>query len=189
EGRLSHDDFNEAARSVMNANGRHVNWQTIRNWLRNFAKRGGRFLLDQRGRPTKTASFLEDNTIKVQAREWLRTKLRAARSRSSARVTGEGVLTIDMFHCRCNAVPLMPMLEAESSRKPISRTSCRSWLKLLGFSFKPQSKNIYYDSHEREDVVRDRMEKLVMLKVLEEVTAHFTGKNCEEMRWPLLHPN
>ena len=27
-----------------------------------------------------------------------------------------------------------------------------------------------------------------MLKALEEVTVTFTGKNCEDVRWPVLHP-
>ena len=43
---------------------------------------------------------------------------------------------------------------------------------------------IYYDGHERRDVKVDRAEKLVMLKVLEEVTVKFGGADCEIVIWP-----
>ena len=56
-----------------------------------------------------------------------------------------------------------------SKRKPIDeRTACR-WLHTLGFSYKSHKKMIFFDGHERPDVVADRAEKLVMLHVLREV--------------------
>jgi hypothetical protein len=98
-------------------------------------------------------------------------------------------LTLDRFHRWCNGTLLKPKLDADSRLKPISINTANNWLtKQLGFSYRSHTKSIYYDGHEREDVVRDRMEKMVILKVLEEVTVHFGGINCEDVHWPLLHP-
>ena len=97
-------------------------------------------------------------------------------------------LTVRLFCKWCNETLLKQHFEKDSRLKPIHETTARSWLLALGFKYKSHSKSIYYDGHEREDVVRDRMEKLVMAKVLEEVTVHFGGVNCNEVHWPLLHP-
>ena len=80
------------------------------------------------------------------------------------------------------------MLDGDRRLKPISSSTALEWLEKLGFEHKAHTKSIYYDGHEREDVVLDRGVRLVMLKVLEEVTVTFGGRDCEEIRWPLLFP-
>ena len=83
---------------------------------------------------------------------------------------------------------LKPIMDANPQLKPITSTTALEWLDTLGFQHKAHTKSIYYDGHEREDVVRDRMEKLAMLKATEEVTVTFGGRDCDQTCWPLLHP-
>ena len=97
-------------------------------------------------------------------------------------------LTLTIFHRWINGSLLAEKLAANCRLKPVCWSTVHKWLHKLGFSYKSHTKSIYYDGHEREDVVQDRAEKLVMLKVLEEVTVTFIGVNCEETRWPVLHP-
>ena len=92
------------------------------------------------------------------------------------------------FRIWCNSVLLEQKLEADPRLKKIGHATALAWLEKLGFSFCAHTKSIYYDGHERDDVVMDRAEKLAMLKALEEVTVHFSGANCEVVVWPELFP-
>eukprot|EP00966_Prymnesium_polylepis_P165513 3826346-Prymnesium_polylepis.1 len=57
-------------------------------------------------------------------------------------------------------------------------------MKSLGFSYERHKKGMYFDGHERADVVVDRDEKMVMLQVLAEVLVTFEGPECETVVWP-----
>jgi hypothetical protein len=61
------------------------------------------------------------------------------------------------------------LLGPAKQRQPISEATAWRWLKTLGFGYKSHKKMIFFDGHERSDVVADRTEKLVMLHVLKEV--------------------
>lgn len=161
-----------------------VNWQTVRRWLVRYVRHEGKVLLERRGRHTSTQSFLSDTNKKEQALVYLRQQMALTRAKNS----GVPPLTIATFHKWCNSELLAPELAADPRRKPIAFHTARAWLLKLGFRFQAHTKSIYFDGHERPDVVRDRMEKLVTLKVLTEVTVSFIGRDCEEVRWPVLHP-
>ena len=176
--------YEEASKSVVKPNGKSVNWQTVRRWLRDFAACGGRLQLDQRGRCPTTNSFLSDNTLRQLALEWLREQMRLTRAKN----IDSPPLTVTNFHRWINSTLLKSKFEADSRLKPVDAVTALRWLYKLGFQHKSHTKSIYFDGHEREDVVRDRMEKLAMLKALEEVTVTFVGKDCGEVRWPLMHP-
>lgn len=175
--------YEEAAFVATTPNGGHVNWQTVRIWLGAFISNGGKVRFDQRGRKPKTASYLNDEAIKTQALEWLREQLRQMRAKN----VGAPNLTVHSFWKWCNGTLLKPLLDATRSLNPIGHSTARAWLLELGFKYKGHAKSIYYDGHERADVIQDRAEKLVMMAVLEEVTVTFSGKNCEVVNWPLLH--
>ena len=217
EGMPSRQAYEEAAQLVTTPRGGHVNWQTVRKWLASFISMRGQIRFDERGRKPKTRSFLDDPEVKAAALQWLREQLQSLRAKNvdSPTLTVHSfcrwwnqsllkpqlnldsrlkpihvtpTLTVHSFCRWCNQSLLKPQLDSDSRLKPIHVTTALMWLQRLGFKYKSHSKSIYYDGHEREDVVRDRMEKLVMAKVLEEVTVHFGGVNCDEVRWPLLHP-
>jgi hypothetical protein len=183
-GKGAREAYEEAAKLVTKANGNHMNWQTVRRWLGAFVEDNGRLRFDQRGRKPSTHSFLRDADIKESALAYVRAQLQLTRAKNSS----VPPLTIDKFHRWCNDVLLKPLLEQDPRLRKIAKSTAHGWLLHLGFEFKSHTKSIYYDGHEREDVVRDRAEKLVMLAVLEEVTVTFSGKNSETVVWPLLHP-
>ena len=183
-GRVSQDAYNEAAKSVYTPNGKPVSWQTVRQWLTRFCAAGGKLHLDMRGRKPSTESYLSDNDVKEQAVAWLREQLRLMRAKN----IDSPPLTVSTFHRFCNSTLLAPKMANDSRMKPISAQTALNWLHALGFGYKSHTKSIYFDGHERDDVVRDRMEKIATLKALDEVSVTFIGKNCDEARWPLLHP-
>ena len=165
DGRGSRDCYDEAARSVVIGNGHQVNWQTVRRWVMTYVGNCGHIRPDGRGRHTSCESFLDDADTKRKAQEWLRCNVRSGQ----ARTAGVVPLTTLHFWRWCNENLLTDQLRADSARKPIHLSTSSRWLQKLGFLYKQHTKTIYFDGHERNDVVEDRMEKLVMLKVLEEV--------------------
>ena len=162
DGRTGRECYEEAARSVVTGKaGRQVNWQTVRRWVGTYVGLGGRIQPDGRGRHTSAESFLDDGDAKEKSREWLRLNVRSGQ----ARTAGEMPLTTLHFWRWCNDTLLHDLLQANAARKPISLSTASRWLVKLGFLYRKHTKTIYFDGHEREDVVQDRMEKLVMLKV------------------------
>ncbi|CAI2181760.1 7517_t:CDS:1, partial [Funneliformis geosporum] len=54
---------------------------------------------------------------------------------------------------------IIPALRIEK-KTSISHSTAREWLHILGRQYKDHSKNIYFDGHEREDVVANRSQFL-----------------------------
>jgi hypothetical protein len=62
---------------------------------------------------------------------------------------------------------LFPSVGIEN-KKTISNTTAREWLKHFGWSFRTGKKDIYYDGHERPDVLAYRQEFLAEMLQLEQ---------------------
>ncbi|GBB88135.1 hypothetical protein RclHR1_14660006 [Rhizophagus clarus] len=83
---------------------------------------------------------------------------------------------------------LFSQLGIDESKKSISiKTSC-VWLKKLGLIPQSRKKGIYFDGHEREDVVEYRKEFLDKILIYEKFMPTFEGKNIEQKN-PVLLPN
>jgi hypothetical protein len=54
------------------------------------------------------------------------------------------------------------------NKKSISNTTVRTWLKHFGWTFRTGAKDIYYDGHERPDVLEYRQKFLVEMAQLEQ---------------------
>ena len=169
--------YERAGKTVVRHDGTPTYWKTVRKWLRTFIINGGMVLLDDRGRHTKTHSYLSDPDIKARAIAWVREQLRNLRKKNN----DDPPPSIDRFLQWVNTELLKEIIEQDPRRKPIGWTTAYNWLTYMGFEYNTHSKSIYYDGHERADVVIDRHEKLAMLKILEEVTVTFVGKDCEEV--------
>ena len=175
-----------AARAVILGNkAKPLTGRYVLQWLGDYVKEGGRIKPSHRGQHVSTESFLTDQKLKQRATEWLRENVQAARKKPKSGEHPTPPLNVSRFCMWINGTLLKEILaEPRTKRKPIDeRTACR-WLHALGFGYCSHKKNIYFDGHERQDVVDDRMEKMVMLKVLEEVTVRFGGDNCEIVIWP-----
>ncbi|CAM9780886.1 unnamed protein product, partial [Heterosigma akashiwo] len=78
--------------------------------------------------------------------------------------------------------------------KGIGRGTARMWLHHLGCTFKGQGKDVYYDGHERDDVVKYRKEFLARLKKYQDDTdtvvvyqdeVVYRSHECQNMYWHL----
>ncbi|PKY34514.1 hypothetical protein RhiirB3_454306 [Rhizophagus irregularis] len=99
----------------------------------------------------------------------------------------EGKITPKEYQTYVKEV-LFSRLGMEESKKLISiKTSC-IWLKKLGLIPQSRKKGIYFDGHEREDVVEYRKEFLDKMLSYEKFMPTFEGENMEQKNLVLL-PN
>ena len=100
------------------------------------------------GNPT---AILHDEEFMLTAREYIH---------SNAYRKGEPNLTTEMFHRWVN----------NNYGVSIAAETARRWLHHLGFSMCDHQKGVYFDGHERDDVVRYRTDFLDKLSKLDETT-------------------
>jgi hypothetical protein len=84
-------------------------------------------------------------------------------------------------------VELLPTIN-NSSKNKVSIRTCRNWLHELGFHPREVKKGIYYDGHEREDVVEYRKEFLDRMLVFDRLRSKFEGDEMTEIE-PRLEAN
>ena len=187
QGMLARPAFEQAATLVARPNGKHTNWQSIRKWLLEFVQQGGKLRLEGSGRKTRTRSYLNDPDVREQATKWLRDSLKKMRAKKPFEAEYEP-LTVDSFRKWINSTLLKELLEPDNRLRPICWRTARNWLRTLGCRVKSHSECIYYDSHERDDVVQDWAVKLVIARIIDEVTVRFIGRKCEDVVRPVPHP-
>jgi hypothetical protein len=98
-----------------------------------------------------------------------------------------GKTTPKQYHTFVNQV-LLTQMNLEISKKTISIKTSRIWLKKLGLKSQSRKKGIYFDGHEREDVVEYRNIFLNKMLQYEKFMPTFEGENMEQQN-PLLLPN
>ena len=131
-------------------------------------------------------TYLSEPNVRDRAVDYVRAQLRRRPTADDKTFTP---LTAESF-CRWVNQTLLPS-EAEARGqplKPIGASTAFAWLAKLGFAHKQNNKSLYYDGHEREDNVTDRMVQCVNVLVLAEVTVKFNGTDCEDVVWPQLWP-
>ena len=116
-------------------------WQArlIRSWANQWLK-NGIIVTSKRGRHAKVRSLLLHEDLKLQVTEYLRAhkfKLNVA----------DFVKFIED--------EIIPTLGIEE-KTSILYSTAQKWLHILSWKYKNHSKNIYFDGHERKDVVADR---------------------------------
>ena len=160
----------KAASTVMTGEGASpLTPRRLLQWLRDYVVAGGRISLSQRGHHAKTESYLDDPEIKSAAVSWLRRNVQASRKKPVAGEHPTPPLNVPRFLEYVNNTLLMVVLKASCGKlKPIAECTACCWLHALGFSYESHKKMIFFDGHERKDVVTDRTEKLVILLVLKE---------------------
>lgn len=166
---------------------RVVEWEGI--WMRERKIPEGK-----QGCFVKTFSWYNDEGVQLAVREWcagageskfsghlhkLRTKMFTSEitafglakavgeyldSRRAIAVINESLQ--DAAHSSASSFSLLP----DSTRRIRARTA-RRWLKKMGFVYKDVKKDVYFDGHEREDVVKYRNE--VFLKNWQEFSRRF----------------
>ena len=139
------------------------NEKTIRIWRRDFFVNKGEFFEYRRGSYARYA-VLRDEEYRDLALEWFQANSISKRSPN---------LTAAHFKTWINGI-LLPIVTAEHHPQIQQQVSVRTatrWLHGLGFHPSQSHKGVYFDGHERADVVEYRKLYLRKLKILESTHA------------------
>ena len=151
----------------------NVTEKTIRNWVYDYEVSS--FLRDsKRGKHAKTASPITDDP---EFRERFKNYVR-----ESSRVEGEKNLT-------CANLTVWVNEELGLEGEYAYKQSCiRKWLLFCNFRVMETKKGVYYDGHEREDVVKDRNERFIpeLMEILDNAVSVDESESGEVV---LIRPN
>jgi hypothetical protein len=123
----------------------------IRRWANDYYKNGA-ITTSNRGKHSKVLSPLDVDEVREDCLMWLRNKNKNALSSNLFQQLLDDYLKRKGF------------LAEESS---ISLTTTQAWLHKLNFKMWEYKKGLYYDGHEREDVVQNRQQFLVTMEAHE----------------------
>jgi len=141
----------------------------IRSWAIQYQK-NGEISMSKRGKHQKIKSIINDEDVKMKIARYLR----------GNRFT----LSINNFiKFICDEV--FPSLGYER-RKEINKDTARRWLNNMGWEYKSHQKDVYFDGHERPDVIEYRMKFLDQMKFFEKFMPIFEGEEMENIIWPAL---
>jgi hypothetical protein len=123
-----------------------IHWRTIQNWVIDFEENQGKFSECLQGK-WKRRWILEEVDLKNKAIVFLRTQQKNL----------DINLTVELFQEFLNE-DLLPNAQLNLKQMygleiPISKETARMWMLNLGFNYKAHAKDIYYDGHDRPDVV------------------------------------
>ena len=142
------------------------NEQTIRNWRNDFYENDGEFSDSAQGKHSRPY-VLDDEDCRKKALSWLR---------ENVHKKGQPNMTSAMFATWVN-VELLPNCNLPPGfPRSISPRTARKWLHDLGFTPKQYKKGLYFDGHEREDVVEYRDLYLRKIEILQ--SSHLPPPNC-----------
>lgn len=181
--------FTVASETAAEANGFAVKWgsRQLRSWTR-------RWLLirelpkSMRGRHSKTYSLLSDPAIAAELRAYVRSNKWAMNPAKLAQFTANKLVPAaaaeymgELNDCEMPTglkkymeVELFPRIHLKVGRG-ISLSSARRWLRLEGFRFIGHKKGLYFDGHDRPDVLAYRNEHfLPAMKALEYRLVRYT---------------
>ncbi|RHZ82197.1 hypothetical protein Glove_112g2 [Diversispora epigaea] len=96
------------------------------------------FPLDNRGHFQKHKRFIDDEDIALKCQQWIR---------QESRLNG---INLSQFKEYINNIILPGLGE---TKKSIGLQTARRWLKILGCKFEEYRKGMYFDGHERKDVI------------------------------------
>jgi hypothetical protein len=146
--------------------------RVIRSWAKQWSKRG-EIITSRRGRHPKIKSLLLDEDFKLRVTQYLR--------------ANKFTVTIQQFikFIEDEAIPSLGI----ETRKTIGERTAQKWLHHLGWDYKDHSKDIYFDGHEREDVVAYRNEFLQQMAGLRPRIAVYEGQNMDQIISPILPTN
>ena len=129
--------------------GEYCAW-LIRNWSKQFLK-FGTIPASNQGKYPKIKSLLWNEDINKKLQEYLVKQVSDIKVKNFKEFVESEVF---------------PKIGIEE-KKNISEKTARVWLKELGWTYQKHHKDIYYDGHERDDVVKYREIFLTQMEVFE----------------------
>jgi hypothetical protein len=185
-----------AAASVMAAKatyqGRHLNSDqrrradAIRSWAMEFKVQGG-ISSSRQGKHVKTVCGLANEDMKELCVDWLKKKKPMERDIYLLKAM------IDEKLSSASAFEITNENENENENgenmvKTVSLRTIKNYLSKWGFSFRKNVKGVFYDGHERPDVVRYRKEWAARMIGKSKLMTMYEGDNMEVEIPPTLRP-
>ncbi|KAJ8101608.1 hypothetical protein POJ06DRAFT_237718 [Lipomyces tetrasporus] len=126
--------------------------------------------LSKRGKHTKCTSALDDEEVREQCLSYFQSLPPNARSATKLKANYEQVV--------------YPEVSGSMNKATISLTTITRYLQLWGFSLKGHTKDIYYDGHERTDVVDYRKSWAATMMDYRTKMREYGGEDCSEVIMP-----
>jgi len=136
-------------------------------WTKSYLRDGFLPISDQ-GKHAKSESLLDDPDIKFAACNWLRNCPRTQRKVANLKTHLEQVIFVHRF--------------GPGNSSTVSESTVLKYMHLWGFEYKPDTKEMYVDGHERDDVVEYRKD---WSKRMVNYRKRMTEWEGEEMEIPL----
>ena len=133
------------------------NEKTIRNWCKDFHENNGEFTESMKGKHCRPY-VMDDENCRKKALTWLRDR---------AYTKDQPSLTATMFASWVNTELLPNTHLPPGFPHSITPRTARKWLHDLGFSPTLHKKGLYFDGHERQDVIEYRQIYLRKLEILQ----------------------
>jgi hypothetical protein len=143
----------------------------IRKWGTHFIKTG-ELLAYRQGKHSKLTSLLNDEDFKEECQIWIRQQAPESRSPKNLKMHIEEII--------------FPKLTGYIKKDTISERTCRTYMHLWGYKYDEKKKGIYYDGHERPDVVMYRKEWLKRMFEYKKSMKDFDGDMLDIVLEPQL---
>ncbi|CAG8486586.1 8750_t:CDS:2 [Dentiscutata erythropus] len=141
----------------------------IRKWGDLYIK-SGELLSYRQGKHKKSISLLDDDNFLEGCQEWLRQQSPESRSPRALKMYIEETLLPKIGH----------------TKDIISEKTCHTYMHALGYKYDERKKGVYYDGHERPDVVLYRKGWLERMFKYKKGMKDFTGDMLEVIVEPEL---
>ncbi|CAG8754004.1 8187_t:CDS:1 [Dentiscutata erythropus] len=125
----------------------------------------GELLPYRQGKHTKFESLINDEDFSESCKEWLRQQKLEARISSNSKAYIKDIL--------------FPKLIGHIKKDTILKRTCRSYIYSWGFRYNERRKGIYFDSHERPDVVAYRNKWVKRMFLYKRTMKDFVGESLE----------
>jgi hypothetical protein len=145
----------------------------IRKWSDHFV-RTGELPVYYQGKHMKLESLLDDEDFNEGCQAWLRQQVPETRSPRDLKMYIEGTL--------------FPKLIGHIKKDTISEKTCRNYMHLWGYRYDERRKGIYYDGHERSDVIEYRNKWLERMFRYKKSMKEFDSDTLDVVLEPQLEP-
>ncbi|PKY46319.1 hypothetical protein RhiirA4_320161 [Rhizophagus irregularis] len=145
----------------------------IRKWGSHFIQTG-ELLVYRQGKHTKLRSLINDEDFKNECQVWLRQQTPESRSPTNLKKYIEETV--------------FPKLTGHIKKETISEKTCRNYMHFWGYKYDEKKKGVYYDGHERPDVVEYRKEWLKRMFEYKKSMKDFDGDMLDVVLEPQLKP-
>src|SRR5688572_11714281 len=136
----------------------------IRKWAAHWLKTG-HLPPVYHGKHQKTTRLIDDEDVANRCKTWIRSQV--------------GGVTPKTFQ---NFVENTLFIEIGiTKKKSISLMTATRWLNILGFFYQQHHQGVYYDGHEREDVIAYREEFLKTISYYETFMAKYNGNDMNRI--------